>query len=244
MTAKSNLFARTNVMKILLFDVDLTLVATGGAGVRALDRAIGGVLGLQEAMTGIAPHGKTDPFIVREVLEANDLTDSIDVQSVIAEILNQYLIFLQAEVTRSEGYCILPGILELLTEIHSRPDIRLGLATGNLERGARIKLEPGGLNPYFTFGGYGSDAEERVEVVRKAAEQGNRDPAGAVPPSDIFVIGDTPRDIEAGKGAGFQTVGVATGSYTVADLEAAGADLVIQDFTAGRAQFLRAIRIL
>lgn len=229
--------------KMLLFDVDLTLVATGGAGIRALNRAIEEVTGVPEAMSRVTPQGKTDPSIVREVWDKNSLGLSIDMKTVIDDILSRYVTYLQGEVDRSEGYTVLPGILELLPELDSRSDVRLGLATGNLERGARIKLERGGLNRYFGFGGYGSDAEDRAELVLQAAGRGNGG-AAAVTPGDTFVIGDTPRDIEAGQRAGFRTVGVATGSFSVEVLEASGADLVIEDFVRGRDRFLGSTGIL
>ncbi len=225
-------------MKMLLFDVDLTLVNTGGAGIRALNQASKDVLGVPEAMAGITPHGKTDPAIVREIFAQNDQSDDHNLQYVTFEILNKYLKYLQQEVRDSDRYRVLPGILPLLDQISKRDDIRLGLATGNLERGARIKLERGGLNSYFGFGGFGSDAEDRREVVLEAARQGNLGGGVDVSGADTYVIGDTPKDIEAGKQAGFQTVGVATGSYSVDALQATGADLVIEDFIVGRDQFL------
>ncbi len=228
-------------MKMLLFDVDLTLVNTGGAGIRALNQATRDVLGVPEVMSGITPHGKTDPAIVREIVNQIDQSHRHNLQSVATSILDEYLSYLKREVRDSQGYRVLPGIVHLLEEISSREDIRLGLATGNMERGARIKLERGALNAFFEFGGFGSDAEDRTAVVLEAARRGNlgRLP---VPAGDTYVIGDTPRDIEAGKKAGFQTVGVATGSYSTEALQAAEADVVIEDFNIGGDQFRRSIR--
>jgi phosphoglycolate phosphatase-like HAD superfamily hydrolase len=115
----------------------------------------------------------------------------------------------------------------------------LGLATGNIEPGARLKLDRGGLNRYFSFGGFGSDSEHRATVVRKAAEAGTQKHDKAIRPEDIFVIGDTPLDVEAGKAAGFKTVGVATGRYLPNQLLECGATFVISDFHTGRDHFLR-----
>jgi phosphoglycolate phosphatase-like HAD superfamily hydrolase len=115
----------------------------------------------------------------------------------------------------------------------------LGLATGNIELGARIKLERGGLNPYFSFGGFGSDAEDRTELVRKASEKAADKYGASIATSNIFVIGDTPLDIEAGKRCGFKTVGVATGSYSVDELLAAGASFAVKDLERERDYFLR-----
>ena len=225
-------------MKLFLFDVDLTLVNTGGAGIRALNQATEEVLGVPEAMAAITPHGKTDPAIVREIFAQSYHDYSHTFKHFKEEILEKYLMYLQREVRDSDSYRVLPGILSLLTEVSARDDIRLGLATGNLEQGARIKLERGDLNPYFAFGGFGSDAEDRREVVLQAAQQGNLSSGRGVSGADIYVIGDTPKDIEAGKQAGFQTVGVATGNYSVEALQATEADIVIEDFVAGRDQFL------
>ena len=115
----------------------------------------------------------------------------------------------------------------------------LGLATGNIELGARIKLDRGGLNPYFSFGGFGSDFEDRSQLVGQAAEKAADRNGGAIAPSDTFVIGDTPLDIEAGTRCGFKTVGVATGSYPVEQLLASGATLAVPDLAQGRDYFLR-----
>jgi phosphoglycolate phosphatase-like HAD superfamily hydrolase len=134
---------------------------------------------------------------------------------------------------------VLPGILRFLDDFHQRADLAMGLATGNVERGARIKLERGNLNRYFPFGGFGSDAESRTELVRRAAEKGAGLIGRPVNPDDVFVIGDTPRDIHAGHEAGFRTVGVATSDYSIDDLKAAGADVVLSDFEQDRSQFLR-----
>ena len=229
-------------MKLLLFDLDGTLVATGGAGVRALNRAIFQVSGISNAMDGIRPHGKTDPAIVREVFTLRG--NSGFSPETIGQILEAYVEFLSEEVRQSPSYRILPGIVRFLEDFHGRHDLALGLATGNIERGARIKLARGDLNRFFAFGGFGSDSESRTALVCRAAEQGARHIGRSVSRDDVFVIGDTPRDIDAGREAGFRTVGVATSDYTIEDLEAAGADFVLSDFERDRDQFLRMARIV
>ena len=223
-------------MKLLLFDIDQTLVNTGGAGIHALDRACKKLLAIDNAMDGIRPHGKTDPAIAREILRVR-LGATSDVEAQIQSILEAYLSFLEEEVQTSAKYRVLPGIVSLLDEIAARPDMILGLATGNIELGARIKLERGKLNRYFALGGFGSDAEDRTELVRKAAEKAAHNNGSSFPASDVFVIGDTPLDVDAGKRAGFKTVGVATGSYSVDQLLAAGADIAVADLEQGRDGF-------
>jgi phosphoglycolate phosphatase-like HAD superfamily hydrolase len=120
-----------------------------------------------------------------------------------------------------------------------RDGVLLGLATGNVEVGARIKLDRGELNPYFNFGGFGSDSEDRSTLVRKAAEKAADINGVAVEASNTFVIGDTPLDIAAGNRCGFKTVGVATGSYTVEELLASGATFAVSDLATHRDYFLR-----
>lgn len=225
-------------MKLLLFDIDQTLVNTGGAGLRALDRACRKLLGIEHAMDGISPHGKTDPAIVREIFRIKLSSPSPRVQE-IGSILEGYLSFLKDEVVESAAYRVLPGILPLLDQLSPRTDIALGLATGNVESGARIKLERGGLNRYFTFGGFGSDSEDRMELVRAAADKASARLHAAIAPTDVFVIGDTPLDVDAGRRCGFNTVGVATGSYSVDQLLASGATFAVEDLAQGRDYFLR-----
>ena len=225
-------------MKVLLFDVDQTLINTGGAGLRALDRACEKLLGLRHAMDGITPHGKTDPAIAREILHVR--LGSISVaDNEISTILESYVSFLKDEVQSSPSYRVLPGIVSLLETLQQRADVMLGLATGNIESGARIKLARGDLNRYFEFGGFGSDSEDRTELVRKAAAKASDKIGMSVPESNIFVIGDTPLDIHAGRRAGFRTVGVATGSYSVDQLLEAGATIAVGDLAEGRNHFLR-----
>ena len=226
-------------MKLLLFDVDQTLINTGGAGLRALDRACLQLFGIQNAMQGISPHGKTDPAIAREILRVRLARSVAGLNGEIQSILEAYLSFLKEEVETSPKYRVLPGIVSVLDAALSRRNTMVGLATGNIEPGARVKLDRGRLNPYFGFGGFGSDSEDRAELVRKAAEKAAAQYGRPISASDVFVIGDTPLDIDAGKRAGFKTVGVGTGSYSVEQLLDSGANFAIPDFEQGRDHFLR-----
>jgi phosphoglycolate phosphatase len=230
-------------VKLLLFDLDQTLINTGGAGLRALDRACFQLFGISNAMQGISPHGKTDPAIAREILRVRFNQQAPELNGKIRSILDAYLSFLKEEVETSPKYRVLPGVSSILDEMALRTDVALGLATGNLEPGARIKLDRGGLNRYFAFGGFGSDSEDRTELVRKAAEKAAFRCGKTILASDIFVIGDTPLDIDAGKRAGFNAVGVATGSYSMEQLRDSGANLTIPDFDQGRDYFLRSTLI-
>lgn len=216
--------------------MDQTLINTGGAGVRALDRAFRKILSVDNAMEGVPRHGRTDTSIVRHALTARVGEDAAT-PDVLETIIEAYLSFLREEVELSETYRVLPGIVEILRELSGRADAMVGLATGNVEMGARIKLDRGGLNSYFAFGGFGSDSEKRPELVRRAADRACRSFGSDIDPQDIFVIGDTPLDIEAALDAGFRAVGVATGDYNVDELRESGAECAISDFAEGRYLF-------
>ncbi len=214
-------------MKILLFDIDGTLILSGGAGDRSLTRAFKKLYGIDGAMKGIKPAGKTDPAIVREIFERKlGMTPS---EEQIQEILQWYVRFLVEEVASSAGYRVLPGVAELLERLSERDDFLLGLATGNIENGARIKLSRGDLWRFFKFGGFASDSEERSEIVRKAVKRGLEVSEDA--PELIAVIGDTPRDIKAAHDAGVFAIGVATGPYSTDELLKHGAELAFTDLS-------------
>ena len=231
-------------MKLLLFDVDQTLISTGGAGIRALNRAFQKLYSVENAMEGILPHGKTDPGIIREILHSHPIPAISDgFPTSLTAVLESYIEFLDAEIESTPSYKILPGVEAILNTLAGRSDLAIGLATGNVEAGARIKLERGNLNRYFPFGGFGSDSEDRTELVRHGAEKAAAYLGQMPAPSDVFVIGDTPRDIFAGREAGFLTVGVATGKYSKAELDEAGATVSISDFQNERDQFFRTTRI-
>jgi phosphoglycolate phosphatase len=230
-------------MKLLLWDIDLTLIKTGGAGIRGLNHAFEEVFGWENALASVTPQGKTDPAIIREVCMNHGVGEDSEVASIVESILLRYVGYLGEEVGTTDNYEVLPGVIEVLDAVRGEADVTLGLATGNIEEGARIKLERGGLNPYFPFGGFGRISERRVDVVREAARQAREWTRQDFSAGETFVIGDTPHDVEAGRAAGFQTVAVATGNFTADELAATGADLVIQDFQTGRNQFMRSTRI-
>ncbi len=203
---------------LYLFDIDGTLVSMGGAGRRAFERACHEVLDIPSALHGFALDGMTDPLILHHVYQTHKSRLPSDDES--AQLFARYLQLLEATVadTPLTVHESVPEILAHLQSIHAT----VGLATGNLAEGARIKLERPKLWHHFGFGGFGSDAVLRADLVRIGIARGHR--AAATPPDRVFVIGDTPRDIEAAHDAGAIAIGVATGSYTVAQLEAAGAD--------------------
>ena len=213
------------MVRLVLFDIDGTLLLSGGAGTAALRLALREVCGLRDGMEAIRPHGKTDPAIIREALERN--SKGLEASSeVLSSLFSAYASFLRREIDCGEKFRILPGVFDLLARLDREPQLLLGIATGNIEEGARIKLEYAGLSHYFSFGGYGSDAEDRTEVIQTALQRG-RDKIHPATPETAIVVGDTPRDIIHGKKAGARTLAVASGFYTLEELQEHRPDLAL-----------------
>jgi phosphoglycolate phosphatase-like HAD superfamily hydrolase len=218
------------VIKAILFDIDGTLLHTGGAGAVAWQRAF---LELYEVEANIAEHthaGMTDPEIAETVFR--EVLDREGTDTERAEAIGCYLGHLADAVAESDGYYVIPGIEELLPRL-VKDGILLGVVTGNIESAAHIKLARGDLNRFFTFGGYGSDSRSRTALTKKALERGEEVSAKPLDRDQTIAVGDTPRDVKAGHGAGIHVVGVATGSYSVDELKEAGADWAIEDVTHG-----------
>ena len=210
-------------MKLLLFDIDGTLMLSGGAGRRAIDRAFFEIHGIRNAFDGVVPDGNTDPAIFREIFANHDLRVADD-SPAFREIVQRYVEFLPAEVLDSDQAHLMPGAAGLLNHLSKSDDVALGLLTGNFEVTARIKLDRFGLNEFFAFGAFGSDDGIRSRLVPVAVERavaylGRNIGLGR----QVVVIGDTPQDVECALVHGATAIGVAASRYTVADLEAAGA---------------------
>lgn len=203
--------------KLVLFDVDGTLIGSGGAGVRSVNRAFRDLYGIENAMTGVDPNGNTDPLIFREALKKNSPIPFNFLQEY-PRILEKYLEYLEQEVMNSQNSHVKPGILELLEALSSTSEVFLGLATGNVERGARIKLRVHDLNRFFLVGGFGDDSEIRKNLTRIAVEKAEKLYGRIFKSQDIIVIGDTPRDIECGKTLNAVCIAVATGSISQNEL--------------------------
>jgi phosphoglycolate phosphatase-like HAD superfamily hydrolase len=205
----------------VLFDVDETLVHTGGAGARSWTAAFKKLYDLPADIGKHTSAGETDPQVAREtfvgVLGREPSDEELD------KLYVQYLLHLADEILVSEQYRMLPGADRCLRALGDA-GVLLGLVSGAMEGAARTKLVPADLNRYFIFGAYGSDSPDRAELTGIAIEKATRLHAGLTP-SQVFVVGDTPRDIEAAKATGAVSVGVATGNYTVDQL--ADADHVL-----------------
>ncbi|MFW5926129.1 MAG: HAD family hydrolase, partial [Myxococcota bacterium] len=214
---------------VVLFDVDGTLVVTGGAGRRALARAFGEVCGREDAMKGVELGGMTDRLILRAGLEA--LGRAFDERTAEA-LIEAYLGHLPDEVARSNGYRVLPGCRDAIAALARRPGYALGLGTGNVRRGAEIKLSRGGLDASFTFGGFGCDHEDRVELLRAGARRGAEQLGVERGACRVVVVGDTPRDVTAARGIGAECVCVETGGSAAAELLDLGATAAFPDLSA------------
>lgn len=219
----------------------MTLVSTGGAGRRSLAKAFLELHGWEGAMEGIPFGGQTDRAILARVFRGRGIESDETLTESTAQLLDLYVKILRAEILMAD-YAVLPGVREILDELRQDRRVVMGLGTGNIEPGARIKLEPGGLNEYLPFGGFGSTSEDRVDVIREAYGEAVRFAGQAISPDDVFVIGDTPNDVRAGKALGFRTVGVATGHDDERALGSAGADMVFSDLARGRDQLIRSTR--
>jgi phosphoglycolate phosphatase-like HAD superfamily hydrolase len=208
--------------RLFLFDIDGTLVLTGGAGLRSLDRAVHELCGVPGACAGIRADGKTDPGIIVEIFAALGRAGR---EGEAEAILERYLEHLAAEVAQSDRYQIMPGVHAAIDLLEARGAV-VGLATGNVERGAAIKLSRGDLWRRFPFGGFGSDSHHRGELVARAITRAEAHAARRFDRRDIWVIGDTPRDVAAAHACGAMAIGVATGSHRAHALAASGAEVV------------------
>jgi phosphoglycolate phosphatase len=215
--------------KLVLFDIDGTLVLTGGAGMRAMNRACESIVGLADALTGIPVAGRTDWIILQDAL--GRIGRGLDA-SLFASLREQYIGHLREEIQLpGRGVtAVLPGVRELLDALASRDDVFLGLLTGNFEQGARIKLEHFDLWRYFACGAFGDDAADRNALVPFALERA-RGCGIDVPYGEVLVVGDTPHDVACALAVGALPVAVATGSYTVDQLRASGAEIVFEDLS-------------
>jgi phosphoglycolate phosphatase len=208
----------------VLFDIDGTLISTGGASDRAWKRAFKELQGVDVDVPAVTGKGVPDPEVGRVVFERAIGREPTKEEA--DALMRRRLAHLPQEVDNSPGFVVKDGVVELLERLVD-DGVMLGLTTGNVEEAAHIKLARANLNRFFSFGGYGSDSPDRIELTRKALERGELVSGDPLDRDRCFSCGDTPRDVEAGHGAGIRVVGVATGEFTVEELLDAGADAVI-----------------
>lgn len=219
---------------LVLFDVDGTLVDAAGAGRRGLTASfheVFGVDGIEEAAARVPFGGRSDPTIVAEIArEIGIAPDRLAARY--PEFQRAYLQALRAEMGRPDPRRrVLPGVPALLEDLAARPDVFMGLVTGNIEEGARAKLEPFGLNGYFADGGFSSDHPERREIARIAHERFSRRAGFRFPPDRVMVVGDTELDVACARANGFCAIAVESGWVAREVLEAARPDALFGDLT-------------
>ncbi|GMV16095.1 MAG: haloacid dehalogenase-like hydrolase [Polyangiaceae bacterium] len=216
---------RVRAPTVLLFDIDGTLVTTGGAGRRAMERAFEQTTGRRDA-TRFPFAGMTDRAIVRMGLR---MVGHEDDDQAVDRLLAIYISLLGAEVDAASDYDVYPGIVRALDAAERTADTAVGLGTGNVREGARIKLSRGKLHQRFAFGGFGCDHEERAELLRAGAERGAAWLRRPRSECRVVVIGDTVRDVDAGLAIGAEVLAVGTGGEELEVLRARGASLAVRD---------------
>jgi phosphoglycolate phosphatase len=212
-------------IRAILFDIDGTLLATGGAGGVAWQRAFEELYGVEADVAEHTDAGMTDPEIVKIIFR--EVIGREGSQAERSKTIGAYLRHLPDTVAESDGYEVMPGVEELMPRLVDK-GLLLGLVTGNIEAAAHIKLARGHLNHFFSFGGYGSDSPDRTEVTKAGLRRGELVSGGTLQDGACISIGDTPRDVTAGHGAGIRVIGVATGAYTVEQLRDADADWALR----------------
>ena len=215
--------------KLVLFDIDGTLVLTGGAGGRAMARAFTDLFGLEHGVPSISMAGRTDAWIVAQIAAQHGVPYD---REMLSRFHDAYIGYLVDEIHNpgpQKG--VLPGVRPVLEALIGHEDAHLGLLTGNFERGARIKLEYFDLWRYFASGAFGDSAHDRNSLLAEALARVKASGGPAVEPSDVVVVGDTPLDVAVAVAAGARSLAVATGSYDVAALRASGADVVLENLS-------------
>ena len=212
---------------LLLWDIDGTLLTSGGAGMRALRTPLRELHGIQASLDDIDYAGRTDRHILRQIFTRYDLPMS---EETFTRFLDHYVATLPSELA-NPGAFILPGVHALLTAAAARPDITQALLTGNVQRGARAKLSFHGLWDFFPFGAFADDSEHRNDLGPHALRRAREHTGVDFPPARVWVIGDTPHDIACGRIIGAQTLAVATGSHNVAALSAHAPTAVLPDLS-------------
>lgn len=214
-------------MKIVLFDIDGTILHSGGAGRLAMIQTFNELFNIPNGFDGISMAGKTDPLIIELALEKHNINAE---DKEIEHFKNRYFELLSENISKDlPEKRIYPGVNELIKKLDGNPEIKLGLLTGNWERGAKIKLGHFDLNKYFSFGAYGSDSINRndlLPIALKRCEEFNN-----IQPKNTVVIGDTPKDVECATVHGALSLAVATGSYSVQNLRDEGADWAVDNLT-------------
>ena len=208
--------------RVVLFDIDNTLLYSGGAGSFAMNMAFNELFGVSDGFARVEFSGRTDLFILQGGLAEHGIAGGVEKH--LAAFTSRYYELLPQALAQREGY-LMPGFPELLSALRDA-GVRLGLATGNFSEGAALKLGYYGIADFFEGGGFGEVSPDRADVVAAAISN----VADGAAPADILVVGDTPHDITSALANGVVGVGVATGTFTVEELRDSGTSHVYQDF--------------
>lgn len=215
--------------RLLLFDIDGTLVSCGPRGRHVFKRALLDVFGTAGDCDAYSFSGRTDPRIVLDLLTGAGMTEE-EVLARMPLVQELYLTELERVLER-DGMLLLPGVVELLEDLAARPDITLGLLTGNWEAGARTKLSRFDLNRFFPFGAFGGDRTDRDDLPPVALERAARHTGYPFRPDEALIIGDSIHDVSCARAHGVPVLAVATGHTAAEELRRAGADRVVADLT-------------
>lgn len=213
-------------MKIVLFDIDGTLLLTGGVGINAFNRTFSELYGTGEVWNNYDPHGKTDSEIIRDLAKNALGYEPSHLEKI--EIGHCYIVHFKYLIDSAKKFRLLPGAMRLLAALKRRGHL-LGIATGNFKKTADLKLKRGKLDKFFSFGAYGSDAFQRVDMTRIALSRALERAGGKAKPKDVVLIGDAKQDVKCGKALGLRTVAVATGSVSYDQLSRLKPGLVVKD---------------
>ena len=218
----------TSDKRLLLWDIDSTLIHSAHAGLTSLKQAVARRYGVEDDLSDIEIAGRTDAHIARSILAKYGVETTADN---VTAFLEEYLTGLCELLPNSTGGRVLPGVAEILERMHAKEDRVLALLTGNLQRGAELKLRRYGLWEYFEFGAFADDHHDRNQLGPFARTRACERHAFDFPPRAIDVIGDTAHDIACGKAIGARTIAVATGSSSVEQLAAHEPDFVFEDLS-------------
>ena len=216
-------------MRLILFDIDGTLIYAHGVGHRSFVRAMQSVFGTAGPHDAYDWRGKTDPWILRDLTRLAGVPEEV-IDARLTECFDQYICFLEALLADGHPVDVLPGIDRLVRTLAAREDVLVGLLTGNVKPGAEAKLHSTGLLPFFRVGAYGSDAADRRSLPAIARERARALTGIEIPFADTFIIGDTPLDVDCAWACGAVAVAVATGQHSLSELQAVEPDLAFQDF--------------
>jgi phosphoglycolate phosphatase len=217
-------------VRLFLFDIDGTLLTAPGAGRQALARALETTFGTRGPIDTYDFRGRTDPRIVRDLMRAAGVADEV-IDARLTECFGIYLAELETIIGDGARVRVMPGIAEIVRTLARRDDAVVGLLTGNIEGGARLKLRPTGLWPLFRVGAFGSDHIDRRELPAVACARARAVTARDFPFARVTIIGDTPLDVDCARACGATAVAVATGQHDAAELAACAPDHLFSDFS-------------